>query len=265
MSRPSPLAPLLFLAHTVLIQMTAAATAIITWDLTHSLALCAIASVVVSVSGSSFLQLSPSWRIMNGFIPLATLATLTLEIPSWLFLAPLLTLGCIYAPAFWTRVPYYPTSRETYPMILAELPIDRPFTFIDIGCGLGDLLIFLQRHRPQGSFYGTEIGILPFLISRTKAILRAPDRVTIYFRDLRSLDLSTFEYVYAFLSPAAMDSVWEKVRRELPPGATFITNSFKVQSTESYAVPVKDQRGTTLFVHKMEPTNAKKRLGALRS
>ena len=44
--------------------------------------------------------------------------------------------------------------------------------------------------------------------------------------DLWQADLAAYDVVYAFLSPAPMAALWEKVVREMRPGSLFISNSF---------------------------------------
>jgi precorrin-6B methylase 2 len=189
--------------------------------------------------------------VINVLLPLSFASSLALSLPSWLFAIPCAGLALIHAPALWTRVPYYPTSREAYPLILAELPPGERFTFIDIGCGCGDLLLFLQRHRPLGEYYGVEIGVLPYLVSKTKAFICGRGAISIHFQNIKRTRLQDFDFVYAFLSPAAMTMVWQKASREMKPGSTFITNSFEVPAEATYAITIKDTRGGSLFVHKM--------------
>jgi hypothetical protein len=251
MSQPSPTAPLLFAFYTVATQVIAAACAIGVWETTGSVAEALTLATGITLLVAQFLRLSAPWKVMNCVLPISFASSLTLPLPGWVFMAPFFVLLAIYAPAIWTRVPYYPTSRAAYPLILAELPADRPFTFIDVGCGMGDLLVFLERHRPNGHFYGIEIGVVPFLVSKVKAILSSRGRVTVKFKSVYNTSLNEFEYVYAFLSPAAMNQVWTKAYREMKPESTFITNSFEAPETASYTVNIKDHRKGVLFVHKM--------------
>lgn len=257
MTRPSPLAPLMFVLHTINSQMVAGATALAAWELSESLPLVLVSATIAAFSVASFLQVPRSWRLVNAILPISAALSLAVSIPAWVFAVPLIALLATYAPAFWTRVPYYPTSRAAYPLILAELPPNVPFTFIDIGCGLGDLLVFLHKHRPLGQYYGVEIGVVPYLVSKIKARAQGNGRISIFFKDLNKLSLNEFDYVYAFLSPAAMTAVWQKASREMLPTSTFITNAFEVSAEATYKVNIKDERGSSLFVHKMaETTNS---------
>jgi SAM-dependent methyltransferase len=164
-----------------------------------------------------------------------------------LFLGSLLT----YAPAFWTRVPYYPTHRAAYALILAELPNDRPFTFIDIGCGTGDLLLFLSARRPKGRFVGVEIGLIPWFIAKLRSLRTRSSSVTIHFQTMWGLDLGRYDFVYTFLSPAPMERLWSKAKAEMKTGSTFITNTFETPEQASYTIAVKNERQTALYVHRI--------------
>lgn len=251
MTRPSPTAPLWFIVKTVASQSVAFATALMTWNITESTLSSLVMASLSALLIATLLGMSKPWRVLNVALPTAVTISFSAALPSWAFLAPLITMAAIYAPALWTRVPYYPTNITAYPLILAELPTDRPFTFVDIGCGFGDLIFFLRKHRPNGTFVGVEIGILPYLVAYSKTILSRDERVTIAYQDMWKLSLADFDFVYAFLSPAAMTRVWKKATKEMKPEATFITNSFETGTTPTYIVQVKDERASSLFIHKM--------------
>lgn len=259
MTHPSSTAPLLFMLYTVAGQLIAAGCAIGAWETTGSMAAALTIATFASFLLAHFLKLSTPWKVMNCVLPVSIASSLAITLPDWVFLTPFLALLAIYAPALWTRVPYYPTSRAAYPLILAELPADEPFTLIDIGCGMGDLLLFLERHRPKGHFVGIEIGIVPFLVSKTKSLLYGRGKISVKFQSVYKTPLTDFTFVYAFLSPAAMTQVWAKAYREMKPGSTFITNSFEVPEKASYQVNIKDLRKGVLFVHKMGARSDRKR------
>ena len=252
MTQPSSTAPLLFSLSTVTAQIIGGGLAMLAWEETGSIAVALAVATLTALLVAHFLRLSTPWKLMNSALPISIASSLAVPLPSWVFLTPFIALFAIYAPALWTRVPYYPTSRAAYPLILAELPPDRPFTFIDIGCGMGDLLLFLKQHRSNGHYVGIEIGMVPYLVSKAKAVLCGQGRVTVRFQSVYKTDLSHFDFAYAFLSPAAMTQVWAKAYNEMQPGSTFITNSFEVPEKASYQVNIKDHRKGVLFVHRME-------------
>jgi trans-aconitate methyltransferase len=156
-----------------------------------------------------------------------------------------------YAPALWTRVPYYPTPKAAYGLILAELPHDRSFTFVDIGCGFGDLVHFLSTKRPLGRFIGIEVGPLPWLAATLKKLLLQRKNLEIHYRDMWRFPLAEIDVVYTFLSPAAMPRMWQKVVEEMKPGTCFITLSFPVPAQSDEVITVKDERASKLYLHRM--------------
>jgi len=251
MSTPSPLAPIAFILQTIVSQIIAIGATLLAWEVTQNVTCSVIAASFIAGVCATFLRFPKPWMVVNMALPLALAGSLAVSLPSWIFAIPFAALALLHAPALWTRVPYYPTSRAAYPLILAELPPETNFTFIDIGCGCGDLLLFLRQHRPLGTYYGVEIGVLPFVVSKIKALLYGRGSISIHFQDLKRTPLNEFDYVYAFLSPAAMTQVWQKANREMKPGSTFITNSFEVPAQAAYIIAVKDARRSSLFVHRM--------------
>jgi hypothetical protein len=69
---------------------------------------------------------------------------------------------------------------------------------------------------------------LNWLVSR----LRLGGKAKIRLGSLWDEDLSAYEVVYAYLSPAPMAQLWEKAVREMRPGSLFISNTFAVPGVE---------------------------------
>jgi hypothetical protein len=49
-----------------------------------------------------------------------------------------------------------------------------------------------------------------------------------HFGDIFAHDLTGYDLVYAFLSPAPMSRLWDKVGREMRPGTLFVSNTFAI-------------------------------------
>ena len=251
MSTIKPSAALTFALYTLVAQTIAAATIVLGWQVLQNLSALVVFAGVVAYVAALTLRLPPSWRLCNALLPLAATVSLSVELPAWVFLLALIGIVALYAPALWTRVPYYPTHRAAYALILAELPTDRPFVFLDIGCGFGDLLFFLQSRRPQGTFVGYEIGVLPWFWGTLRARLTRRRSISIQFQNMWRASLTDYDYVYTFLSPAAMERIWAKVTDEMRPSSVFITNSFPVPAPADETVAIKDPRDSTLYIHRI--------------
>lgn len=160
------------------------------------------------------------------FLPAVALAHAA-DVPAWIYLAAFLTLALFFWSTFRTRVPLYLSGRLAWQALVPLLPRTEKFSFIDVGSGLGDVPLYLEPRFRQGRFVGTEIAPAPWLISRIRAWLRR-SRVRFMRRDYARLDLADFDYVFAFLSPAAMPALWRQAEAQMKPGGAFLSLSFDV-------------------------------------
>ncbi len=177
-----------------------------------------------------FLRRERWWIPIQLFFPIMVLVALALRIsPCW-FLIGFLLLGIVYWNAFRTRVPLYLTGREVVMELLERLP-EGSFEFADLGFGLGGLLAMLAKEKPQGKFFGVEVAPLPFLIGKARCMSLPNCRME--WGSYEKIDLSGFDFVYAFLSPVPMPGLFEKAKREMKPGSVFVSNSFGVPGTEA--------------------------------
>ena len=245
-------APIVNLASSGFCQIVGVGAALAATQLKLDIATSIVAQGTAAFLVSCFLSLPLSWRIANLLVgPAAVLYSLNNLPPIFLLIAALI-LGIIHLPTFWTGVPYYPTSKVAYTEILALLPADKPFRFIDLGCGFGPLLLFLAKSRPLGNFVGSEISLLPFLLAWLRTKLIARSRISIVYRSFWEISLADFDVVYAFLAPGPMERLWGKASGEMRPGAIFITNTFVVPAKPQKVIELGDERGCVLYIHEME-------------
>lgn len=171
------------------------------------------------------------WRaIQFGFAPALLLAR-SLELPPGLFLGAFLVFLLIYWSTFRTQVPYYPSGRAVWDLVAGLLPPDRPAAAIDIGSGLGGLVLELARRRPDCRIDGIELAPLPWLASRLRARLSG-SRARFLRGDYNDLDFGQYDLVFAYLSPAAMTALWRKAEREMRPGSVLLSYEFTIVDRE---------------------------------
>ncbi|MBT6608773.1 MAG: hypothetical protein HOB37_09965 [Rhodospirillaceae bacterium] len=121
--------------------------------------------------------------------------------------------------------------------------------FLDIGSGLVGLLMFVGRERPNMTVEGIESAPLPFAMAWLRLKLTAGPNVRALYGDFWGHDLSDYDVVYAFLSPAPMAALFEKVKKEMKPGSMFISNSFAVpEVAPDEIIKVDDKRKTQLLI-----------------
>lgn len=212
---------------------------------------------LVLIQGGIAAAFSLGWRqpawwppLHFGFFP-AILLTLQLNAPAWVYLAAFLLLVLFYWSTFRTRVPLYLSDRKAWRAVEALLPETQPFSFIDLGSGLGGMPFHLESRFPHGRFYGTEIAPAPWLISRVRAWLKH-SRVILLRRDYAALNLADFDVVFAFLSPVAMPGLWQQAQAKMCSGSLFISLSFTVDARQpDQVVTLADGARHTLYVWRM--------------
>lgn len=166
------------------------------------------------------------WRLIHAcFMPLVW-ATYQLAIaPGWFLFAAILLL-LVYRGALSGQVPLYLSNRHTVQALAELLAARGPCRFIDLGAGLGSTVVPLADNLPEHRFTGVENAPLTWLAGRLLGIGRP--NLAWRWGDLWQVDLGAYDVVYAFLSPAPMARLWEKVQAEMKPGSLFISNSFPV-------------------------------------
>ncbi len=188
--------------------------------------------------------------IQFAFAP-ALVLMLALDIPPGFFLAAFLVMLVVYWSTFRTQVPLYLSSNKVWQALASRLPAG-PFTFIDLGCGIGGVLAYLSRIHPQGRYYGVEAAPLPFLWSWLRTRFGGSRGCTVHWGSLWHHDLSRYDVVFAYLSPVPMAQLWLKAQQEMRPGSLFISNTFAVPNHPPHeTIDIDDLHRSTLYVWRM--------------
>jgi hypothetical protein len=172
-------------------------------------------------------RLAPWWLAIQLLFPLALVGAVGLQLPPSLFLAGFLVLLLIYWSTFRTQVPYFPSGRRAWDAVAGLLPPDRPVYLIDIGSGLGGLVLDLARRRPDSTFAGIELAPLPWLVSMLRARF-AGGNARFVRGDYEELEFGDYDVIFAYLSPAAMDALWRKASAEMRPGTLLLSYEFAI-------------------------------------
>ncbi|MEG2961580.1 MAG: class I SAM-dependent methyltransferase, partial [Janthinobacterium sp.] len=101
------------------------------------------------------------WCVIGLLFAPALLGASLLALPPLFFLLVFVFLLSLYWSTFRTQVPFYPSGPAVWQAV-AELIAERPgVRCVDIGSGLGGLVLELARRRPDGQFSGIELAPLP--------------------------------------------------------------------------------------------------------
>ncbi len=163
------------------------------------------------------------------FFPMVVIAA-SFHIDSRFYLIGFFLTGMVFWNAFKRGVPLYLTGGDVIREIAGRLP-ECGFSFIDLGSGLGGVVSRLSEEKPMGRFVGVESAPFPYLFGKTRCIHLS--NCEMKWGNYEKVDLSGYDYVYAYLSPVPMPRLYEKARREMKKGSLFISNSFSVPGLEA--------------------------------
>lgn len=187
------------------------------------------------------------WLPIQCLFPLALLGADALAIPSWLFLVVFIVMLAVFWSTFRTQVPYWASGQRVWTAVAANLPQGRPVHAIDIGSGLGGLVLDLARHRPESLFTGIELAPLPWLASWVRGKLTT-SRVEFLRGDYEQLHFSDYDVVFCYLSPAAMPNLWAKCVAEMKTGSKLMSYEFVIAERQPNLVIPITQSGVSLYI-----------------
>ena len=187
-----------------------------------SVRLATISIPFLAFGSAIFLHDGAWWKWIHLFFLPTILIFAQLKIePQWYLLA-LFICWLVFGRVMVSRVPLYLSNREALSQLAQVIP--QAAKFLDIGAGTGTVLHYLVRQRPDLSLAGVEQAKAPWLLGK----LRLPRNVKWLNADYESLDLSAYDCVYAFLSPAVMPKLWQQVSSQMRSGSLLISNTFVV-------------------------------------
>lgn len=187
-----------------------------------------VGAQAVSAAGIALALRMPWWWVGLNlcFVPGLALG-LAFSLPPHLAAGVLFMLLLVYGGTQGSRVPLYLSNSSAVRVLIELTAATRPVAVLDLGCGTGTVLRALAQARPLAQLTGVERAPLPCLVAWLRARLSG-DRWRVRWGDLWSVDLSGQDVVYAYLSPAAMPRLWNKLSKEMLPGSLFVSFRFPV-------------------------------------
>lgn len=186
------------------------------------------------------------WPIHAGFVPGIALV-LASGISPWWGLAGFLLLALVFRDVARTRVPLFLSSVPAQRAVAALIRGRAAKNFIDLGCGNGRMLRSLAQNCPDCALYGVESSPVLWLIARLNT-WRWRQRCHVYWGNLWDQPLNDIEVIYAYLSPAPMPRLWQKVATEVKSGL-FVSNTFGVPDFPAdEIIPLDDAMGAQLLL-----------------
>lgn len=215
----------------------------------------AAACGLIAAGFSYAAKLDRWWLLIQGLFVPALAAAYALNIRADFYLAAFFVTVLVFWNVFRSQVPLYLSSDKVWCALEAYLPQTTPgagFAFVDIGSGLGGVLAHLAKVRSDGAYYGIESAPLPFLWSWLRFRLGGYRQCQVQWGSFWGCDLSQYDIVFAYLSPAPMVRLWQKAQAEMRPGTVFISSTFAVPGqTPVEVVNTDDLHHSALLVWRM--------------
>jgi hypothetical protein len=181
------------------------------------------------------------------FLPALVLGLAVEFAPAWAAFC-LAGLLLAYGGTQSTRVPLYLSSAAAITELGKLVCTNRPQRVLDLGCGTARVLSALSRAHPRVALEGVERAPLPFLIAWARHRLPGGS-FGIHWQNLWTVDLSGYDMVYAYLSPAPMPRLWDKAKREMRRGSLLVSFEFCVPGVPPDRIV--DAAGKKLFIWRM--------------
>ena len=178
---------------------------------------------------SCLLNMAVWWRWIHLCFPIVVLAMYRWQLPNEFYLAGFIITLSLFWTTFRSQVPFFPSRPAVWKQVAKLMPKDKPVRLIDIGSGLGDMPMYIAKVRQDSRIEGVEIAPLPWLISVVRSKF-SRSKATFKLGDYRAIDFAKYDVIFAYLSPAAMQALWDKASSEMKPGSLLISLEFEIQS-----------------------------------
>lgn len=191
------------------------------------------------------------WRWIHFCFPIAIWLMSSLHISNEFYLIGFIVTLSLYWTTFRTQVPFFPSRPIIWQQVAQLLPEDKPIRMIDIGSGLGDMSMYIAMVRPDSVIEGIEIAPLPWLISLIRSKFRGSTAV-FTMGDYRALDFASYDVIFAYLSPAAMQALWQKAEAEMRSGCLLVSYEFEIDGVPPSQVLKSANQEKLLYVWRIE-------------
>ncbi|MDP2901631.1 MAG: hypothetical protein Q8N96_00780 [Methylovulum sp.] len=205
----------------------------------------------IAAASCGYLLRQPTWWIPIHLLFLPTAITLlTLQLPPWFYLVIVLLLVLIFWSTVQGDVPLFLSSTAVAEAIVDVVEQRSIKRFVDLGAGTGTVVIPLAQRYPMMAIDAFEHAPLPWFISVWYC--RKLSNVKVLRTSFWNSSLSEYDVAFAFLSPAVMAKLGEKIGREMRLGSLFISSSFPIPDWQPESViSVDDRRKTMLFCYRI--------------
>jgi hypothetical protein len=186
-----------------------------------------VLQAVLATACSILLRDEIWWRYIHFIFPIAAYATQQLALPSLTYLFAFLFLLILFTASFKNRVPYFPSNQLVWERVHVFLQSRNATNLIDLGSGLGGLVLHLKQKNPALTVIGIELAPLPWIISLVRKVFTR-SKAKFLIGDYEALNFGQFDAIFAYLSPAPMEHLYAKALREMRKDTLLLSHEFPV-------------------------------------
>ncbi|MGB5019054.1 MAG: hypothetical protein WBO66_04970, partial [Candidatus Moraniibacteriota bacterium] len=154
------------------------------------------------------------------------------------------------------EAPFVSTGKDIRQEIIDTIPLRPESIVYDLGCGDAQVLIACHQREPRAHYIGIEKNIIPYCLARWNLFHYGhPESITLLKRDLFSVDYSQASILYAYLFTGVLDTLLPKLERELRPGTTVVTPTFRfTRKQPSKMIPIIHAQGAKTLIREVSLT-----------
>lgn len=161
-----------------------------------------------------------------------------IEIIATIFLLMLVVLGFYFIYSLMISTPFYPSRIKALDKAFDELDIEanKNKKFIDLGSGDGRVVLWAAKKGFDA--YGVDENPYLILLSRIRTVLfhrGLSKHAHIIHGSFNKIDLSEYAVIYMYIYPKHMESLKEKLKKEMSKDAVILSNTFTFKDVEPIA------------------------------
>lgn len=190
------------------------------------------------------------WQIIHLLFLPAALWLLTLALPVTLYAVAFGVLLLLFWGTVHGDVPLFLSSSAVSQAVIAQVARKHPTRFIDLGAGIGSVVVPLARQFPTLEIHAIERAPLPWVCLRLRC--HRYSNVRVQLGSFWSKSLLEYDMVFAFLSPLVMSRLGEKAAAEMAIGSVLLSASFPITAWQADdCLCLQDSRKTVVYCYDM--------------
>lgn len=151
-----------------------------------------------------------------------------------------------------TKLPYVPSHKNVVHKIIQLRLLENKKHVVDLGSGLGWLLVTLAKHNVETQFYGVELRKIFFWMSKFYTF-GYRERIHITHGDMFEYSIREADAIVGFWVTSFMPRLLEKFTNECKPDCVIISNMFPLPKNTVFSEQIITVDKETFYVYRRLP------------